>query len=88
VNGNYNYLLIVVSYVVAVVASFVALDMSGRINASAGKASRWWLVSGSVAMGIGVWSMHFIGMLAFRLPIPQGYDLLTTGYSLLIGIAA
>ncbi|MEO7433276.1 MAG: tRNA dihydrouridine(20/20a) synthase DusA, partial [Dokdonella sp.] len=87
-NGTYNSLLVLVSYIVAVFASFVALDMSSRISASEGRASRWWLIAGSVAMGIGVWSMHFIGMLAFRLPVPQGYDLLVTVYSLLIGIAA
>ena len=87
-NGTYDFALVVVSYIVAVFASFVALDMSSRISASEGRASRWWLISGSVSMGIGVWSMHFIGMLAFHLPVPQGYDLLITLYSLLIGIAA
>lgn len=86
--GTYSYTLVAASYVVAVLASFVALDMAGRINASAGSSSRWWLFTGGAAMGVGIWSMHFIGMLAFKLPIPQGYDLAITLYSLLIAVAA
>ena len=70
--GTYNYGLVAISYLVASLASFVALDMAGRITASQGSTSRWWLFAGGSAMGVGIWSMHFIGMLAFKLPIPQG----------------
>ncbi|TDK33525.1 putative bifunctional diguanylate cyclase/phosphodiesterase [Luteimonas terrae] len=86
--GTYNPLLVVVSYVVAAFASYVALDMAGRIAASDGWVSRSWLIGGAVAMGFGIWSMHFLGMLAFQLPIPQGYDLAVTLYSLLIAICS
>ncbi len=86
--GTYNYTLVAISYLVAALASFVALDMAGRITASEGSSSRWWLFAGATAMGAGIWSMHFIGMLAFKLPIPQGYDLAITLYSLLIAVAA
>lgn len=86
--STYNYTLVAISYLVAALASFVALDMAGRITASEGSSSRWWLFAGATAMGGGIWSMHFIGMLAFKLPIPQGYDLAITLYSLLIAIAA
>ncbi|MBN8482028.1 MAG: EAL domain-containing protein [Xanthomonadales bacterium] len=86
--GTYNPALVVVSYIVAALASFVALDSAGRIAASEGRASHGWLIAGGVAMGVGIWSMHFIGMLAFNLPIPQGYDLFITLYSLVIAIAA
>ncbi|WP_101925767.1 MULTISPECIES: putative bifunctional diguanylate cyclase/phosphodiesterase [Luteimonas] len=86
--GTYNSLLVVLSFVVAAVASFVALDMAGRINASRGAAARGWLTGGAVAMGFGIWSMHFIGMLAFELPIPQGYDLAITLYSLVIAVCS
>lgn len=68
--GTYNPLLVLVSYIVAAFASYVALDMAGRIAASDGWISRSWLAGGSVAMGFGIWSMHFLGMLAFQLPIP------------------
>jgi len=86
--GTYNPLLVLVSYIVAAFASYVALDMAGRIAASDGWISRSWLTGGSVAMGFGIWSMHFLGMLAFQLPIPQGYDLAITLYSLLIAICS
>ena len=87
-NGSYHPALVVVSYLVAVLASFVALDSAGRIAASEGSASRGWLMAGGFAMGVGIWSMHFIGMLAFNLPIPQGYDLFITLYSLVIAVGA
>ncbi|MCD9005415.1 EAL domain-containing protein [Luteimonas sp. XNQY3] len=86
--GTYNPLLVAISYVVAAFASYVALDMAGRIAASDGWASRSWLIGGAVAMGFGIWSMHFLGMLAFELPIPQDYDLVVTLYSLLIAICS
>jgi len=85
--GTYAPTLVLLSYLVAAVASYVALDMAGRISASRGATARSWLACGAGAMGTGIWSMHFIGMLAFRLPIPQGYDLAWTLYSLGIAIA-
>jgi diguanylate cyclase len=87
-SGTYNHTLVLASYLVAAVASFVALGMAGRITASEGRAARWWLVGGACAMGFGIWSMHFIGMLAFKLPIPQGYNLLITLYSLLVAVGS
>ncbi len=86
--GTYNLALVATSFLVAALASFVALDMAGRIDASRGWAARGWLIGGAIAMGFGIWSMHFIGMLAFQLPIPLGYDLAITLYSLLIAIAS
>ncbi|HUD40484.1 MAG TPA: EAL domain-containing protein [Dokdonella sp.] len=86
--GTYNPALVATSFLVAALASFVALDMAGRIDASRGWAARGWLIGGAIAMGFGIWSMHFIGMLAFQLPIPLGYDLAITLYSLLIAIAS
>ena len=86
--GSYQPALVATSYIVAALAAYVALDMAGRIDASRGWAARGWLLGGAIAMGVGIWSMHFIGMLAFRLPIPLGYDLAITLYSLLIAIAS
>lgn len=81
--------LVLISVLVAVLASYTALDMAGRISTAArGRYARMWLAGGAVAMGLGIWSMHFIGMLAFSLPIPLGYDLGITAASLLIAVLA
>ncbi|MHA7684054.1 putative bifunctional diguanylate cyclase/phosphodiesterase [Cupriavidus sp. PET2-C1] len=86
--GSYNSLLVLFSLLVAMLASYTALDMAGRIATAQGRAAHWWLAGGACAMGIGIWSMHFIAMLAFHLPIPLGYDLPITVASLLIAIAS
>jgi two-component system sensor histidine kinase UhpB len=86
-SGTYNPLLVLVSFVVAFLASYTAVELSGRISLLPQAQRRTsWLVGGALAMGIGIWSMHFIGMLAFALPIPVGYDLSTTAASLLIAV--
>ncbi len=86
--GTYNFWLVACSYLVAVAASYTALELAGRIVASSGRAAWVWLTSGSVAMGLGIWSMHFIGMLAFHLPIPLSYDVSFTLLSILPAILA
>ncbi len=86
--GAYNSVLVLFSVLVAILASYTAMDMAARIAASQGQSARWWLAGGAFAMGTGIWSMHFIGMLAFSLPIPMGYDPLITLLSLLIAIAS
>jgi diguanylate cyclase (GGDEF)-like protein len=86
--GVYNPWLVLASVLIAMLASFTALDMAERVTEAQGQSSRWWwLAGGSVAMGIGIWSMHFVGMLAFSLPVPMGYDPWTTALSLAIAIA-
>ncbi|MGT2511497.1 putative bifunctional diguanylate cyclase/phosphodiesterase [Cupriavidus basilensis] len=86
--GSHNSSLVLISLLVAILASYTALDMAGRIATAQGRAAHWWLAGGACAMGIGIWSMHFIAMLAFHLPIPLGYDLPITAVSLLIAIAS
>lgn len=73
-NTGYNLQLVVLSVLIAILASYTALDLAGRINAAQGRAQIGWLFSGAATMGIGIWSMHFIGMLAFRLPISVNYN--------------
>jgi diguanylate cyclase (GGDEF)-like protein len=85
---HYNDLLVVFSFLVALLASYTALDLTGRIKVASKRAAPWWLLSGALAMGLGVWSMHFIGMLAFSLPIELGYDWTLTIASLAIAIAS
>ncbi|WP_438391957.1 putative bifunctional diguanylate cyclase/phosphodiesterase [Caballeronia sp. DA-9] len=86
--GSYDSLLVLFSFLVAMLASYTALDMVGRISTAAASAARWWLAGGALALGFGIWSMHFIGMLAFSLPMTLGYDLPLTLLSLAIAIAS
>jgi diguanylate cyclase (GGDEF)-like protein/PAS domain S-box-containing protein len=84
--GTYDPWLVLLSIAVAVMASYVALDLASRVTASAGRAARYWLIGGALSMGIGIWSMHFIGMLAFRLPMAMAYSASITLLSLLIAM--
>ena len=86
-SSSYSHGLVLASSLVAVAASYAALKAAGRITASRGVARRWWLAGGALAMGFGIWSMHFIGMLAYRLPIPVGYDPLVSLASALVAVA-
>jgi NO-binding membrane sensor protein with MHYT domain len=87
-NGYYDWNLVALSVVVAVIASYTALDLAGCVSASTSSPRKsWtWLIAGALSMGIGIWSMHFIGMLAFYLPLPVAYDLSLSLLSMLIAI--
>ncbi|MEA3088962.1 MAG: diguanylate cyclase [Caballeronia sp.] len=86
--GVYNPLLVCLSLMVAFLASYTAVELSGGLNALASAKRRpLWLVGGAMSMGLGIWSMHFIGMLAFSLPIAVGYDFSITAASLLLAIS-
>lgn len=87
-SGSYNTPLVLCSILVALLASYTALDLVGRIHSVGRIAARWWLLGGGTALGIGIWSMHFIGMIAFSLPIALAYDLPLTLWSLLVAIGA
>jgi len=86
--GSYSSSLVLISLCVAILASYTALDLTGRIATAKGRAVYLWMGGGALAMGIGIWSMHFIGMLAFSLPIELGYDTALTALSLLIAVAS
>ncbi|OON63141.1 hypothetical protein B0920_06965 [Massilia sp. KIM] len=73
-SGYYEPLLVLVSILVAILASYTALSMALRVKETQGRAPYFWMAGGALAMGSGIWAMHFIGMLAFRLSIPVGYD--------------
>lgn len=75
IHGTYNGFLVILSYLIAVMASYSALDLAGRINTSKGSQRFLWLVCGAMSMGLGIWSMHFVGMLALTLPIQVSYDI-------------
>ena len=84
--GSYSSALVFMSLCVAILASYTALDLTGRIATARGRAVYLWMAGGAMAMGVGVWSMHFIGMLAFKLPVALAYDGPLTLLSLLIAI--
>ncbi|HEY2546439.1 MAG TPA: MHYT domain-containing protein, partial [Candidatus Acidoferrum sp.] len=76
------------SVLIAMFASYAALDLAGRITAAGGWTRVFWLLGGAGAMGTGIWSMHYIGMLAFILPIPVAYHWPTVLLSLLAAVLA
>src|SRR3981081_4656375 len=86
--GSYNYAFVALSVLIAMFASYAALDLAGRITAAGGWIRAVWLLSGAAAMGTGIWSMPYIGMLAFILPIPVVYHWPTVLLSLFAGILA
>lgn len=84
--GSYDYLQVALSALLAVSASYAALDLGGRVTAASGWARSVWLTGGAAAMGLGMWSTHFVAMLAFSLPVPVSYNWPTVLLALLAGI--
>jgi NO-binding membrane sensor protein with MHYT domain/signal transduction histidine kinase len=84
--ATYNSGLVALSILVAMVVAYTALKLAARVADAERSSGRLWLLGGAVAMGTGIWSMHFIGMLAFSLPIPLRYGVATTLASLAIAI--
>ena len=80
--------LIALSVVIAMFGSFTALSHADRMRESTGYQAIAWMIAGGVTLGMAIWSMHFIGMLAFHLPIRLAYDPLLTFLSVLPAIAA
>lgn len=88
VNGHYQPLLVVVSILVGILASYTALSLAMRVRQAQRRARYVWVAGGAMAMGSGIWAMHFVGMQAFRLPLPIGYDTTTTFVSWLLPVVA
>jgi len=86
--GNYQPILVLASILIAILASYTALDLSSRVVSTMGRLHTCWLFGGSIAMGTGIWAMHFIGMLAFQLPIQTFYHLPTVIGSYLAAVIA
>src|SRR6266581_9259211 len=86
VAGTYDFYLVALSFAVACFASYTALDLGTRIRSSAGRARAAWLITAAVAMGGGIWSMHFVAMLAFLMPMPVAYDVWLTALSLVVAV--
>ena len=86
--GEYNLTLVILAFIVASGASYCALELVAHVSGSGSAARRAWLLAGACIFGVGVWAMHFIGMLAFSLPMPIGYHLPTVIASMLPAIGA
>jgi diguanylate cyclase (GGDEF)-like protein len=82
----YNHWLVGLSLLVAMLVSYTALRLAARVATSEGRGSRIWLGVGAIAMGVGIWSMHFVGMLAFSVPIPLAYNIFVTLASLAVAV--
>ncbi len=86
--GYYDYSEVARSVLIAIAASYAALDLTGRVTAARGRIRLAWLSGGAIAMGIGIWAMHFKGMLAFHLPVPVEYHWPTILAALSVAIFA
>ncbi|HWF99949.1 MAG TPA: MHYT domain-containing protein [Steroidobacteraceae bacterium] len=85
-HASYNPWLVTLSVIVAILVSYTALRLTERVAGAERRAGRLWLLGGAASMGIGIWSMHFIGMLAFSVAIPLRYNFLINVASLFIGM--
>lgn len=86
--SEYNHILVAVSFAVAIFASYTALNMAGRVAGSARSSARIWLMGGGFALGVGIWAMHFVGMLAMDHAMNMRFDPFLTGLSMLIAIGS
>jgi NO-binding membrane sensor protein with MHYT domain/two-component sensor histidine kinase len=84
--ASYNSWLVGLSILVAMVVAYTALKLAARVADAGPSSGRWWLIGGAAAMGMGIWSMHFIGMLAFSVAIPLRYGIFKTVLSLVIAM--
>ncbi|MBK1989549.1 response regulator [Sphaerospermopsis aphanizomenoides BCCUSP55] len=87
ISGSYELLLVALSFFIAVIASYTVLDLAGRVTLRLRPRSLWIFI-GSIAMGTGIWSMHFIAMLAFKLPLRATHNIVITLVSWVDAIAA
>jgi NO-binding membrane sensor protein with MHYT domain/two-component sensor histidine kinase len=84
--GHYSPALVGLSILIAILASATSLDVARRISGTVGSQRLVWILAAGTAMGGGIWAMHFVGMLAFSLPVAIGYDVPTTVASLALAI--
>ncbi len=83
---TYDWRLVALSLVIAIISSYTALDMAGQVSVAKGYARHLWLAGSAIALGVSIWVMHFVAMLAFRLPIPTTYDVSIVLLSMVVAI--
>ena len=86
--GSWDYRLVAISIIIAILAAYAALDLAGRVTATQGLARAAWLGGGAIALGLGIWSMHYVGMEALRLPVTVLYDWPTVLVSMIAAVVA
>ena len=84
--ASYNSWLVALSIIVAMVVAYTALKLAARVAEAGRSGGRLWLLGGAAAMGMGIWSMHFVGMLAYSVAIPLRYSIFKTLLSLAIAM--
>ncbi|MBW4609573.1 MAG: PAS domain-containing protein [Hassallia sp. WJT32-NPBG1] len=88
ISSSYDPRIVSLSIAIAVLAAYTALDLAGRVTLATSWARTAWLIGGAIVMGIGIWSMHFVAMLALSLPVEMTYDIVTVLLSILPAIIA
>jgi diguanylate cyclase len=88
VSSSYHTPLVILSIVIAIIASYAALDLAIQVHKAKSTVRNIWIGAGAFAMGMGIWAMHFIAMLAFHLSIPVTYDYTMVIVSILPAIVA
>ncbi|MGA0563536.1 MHYT domain-containing protein [Ancylobacter sp. VNQ12] len=86
--GSHDWGLVALSVMLAIAASFTALDLAGRVPQYSGRTRAGWLATAAFVLGGGIWAMHFVAMLALHVGMPVSYDLGLTVLSLVIAVAA
>src|SRR5712671_2849392 len=87
-HSTYDYPLVTLSVLIAIAASYAALTLAARVSLARNQARTAWLLGGAIAMGTGIWSMHYTGMLAYHLSVPVYYHIPTVALSLVAAICA
>src|SRR5437867_3965297 len=82
----HDHRLVVLSVLISILAAYAARDLSERVSEAQGRSWFAWLAGAATVDGIGIWSMHYTGKLALRLPFPQQFDWPAVLLSLLVGI--
>lgn len=87
--GTYDFWLVLLSYGVSVLGSFTALELAGHVIEGKRNLRRiLWIAAAAIALGgVGVWAMHFIAILAYKLPIAVSFDIPMTLASLLAAVS-
>ena len=86
IEQSYNVGLVILSVVVATIGAYVAVEIAQRVRTAGRRRRILWTCGGALAMGLGIWSMHFVGMLALQLPVPVWYDALLTFASVVAAV--
>lgn len=86
IHESYSVGLVVLSLLVATMGAYVAIEIAQRVRVSEGRRRVFWTYGGAFAMGLGIWSMHFVGMLALRLSVLIWYDVVLIAASMIAAI--